>query len=135
MKLSIDKQASGLKIGLALQFILGIYINLFVHFPENADAKANWNFAQHSWIVLLHILIGTILLINATVLLVRVYRLKLNLWKLPAIVGLIGIVIAWLSGEQFVTTQQDGWSFAMALGFVLAVSIYGWGLARNEAKK
>lgn len=124
----------GLKIGLAIQFILGIYINLFVKFPENANARANWTFAQHSWLVLSHILLGTLLLLNAAVLVIRVYRNKLDRWKLPTVIGLIGILIAWLAGEQFVSTGKDAWSFVMALGFVLAVSIYGWGLARNEAK-
>lgn len=132
MKASVEKQANGLKIGLAVQFILGIYVNLFVHFPENADTSHNWAFARHNWWVMLHVLLGTSLLIGAVVFIVRVYRHKLNLWKLPASLGLVGILLAWIGGERFVATQQDAWSFVMALGFVLAVSIYGWGLARNE---
>ncbi len=132
MKKGIEKQANGLKIGLAVQFLLGIYINLFVSFPENADPNANWAFARHNWLIMLHVLLGTALLIGGIVFIIRVYKNKLEHWKLPASLGLAGILTAWLGGERFVATQQDAWSFVMALGFVLAVSIYGWGLSRNE---
>ena len=128
----MKRQVFGIIIGLAVEFLLGMAINLFVSFPQGSDVGKNWDFASHNLLVMTHVIIGTLLVLGAIVLVVRVFRNKIDQWKLPAVVGLISLLVAWGAGDGFVATQKDTMSFLMAAGFVVGIIAYAWGLAKKQ---
>ena len=131
----INRQALGLIIGLAIQYALGMAINLFVAFPTGKNPHEAWGFVLHNPLVLLHLLLGTLIVAGAIALLVRVIKAHNATWLRAAISGLLWVLVAWAAGDTFVTSQLGVLSYAMALGFLLAILSYGFGLyqSRNAA--
>ena len=129
MKLSLlNSQAIGLILGLVVQFLLGIAINLYVQFPANQTREQLWSFAFKQWLVVAHLVVGVGLVLGSIIFLIRSIRQKSLGWKILAAIGLIAVLIAWASGEEFVSTQADIWSFVMSIGFGIALLAYSWGL-------
>lgn len=106
-------------------------INLFVEFPSGSP-HAMWDFTVHNPLVLLHLLVGTLLVFGAIGMVARAVRAGAASWKLPAISGLVWILIAWMSGDTFVTFQSDILSYLMSLSFLLALLSYAFGLYRSR---
>jgi hypothetical protein len=132
MEQKLHKQGFGLIMGLAIQFLLGMYINLFVAYPENQDARQYWEFTKHSPVVMLHLLFGTLLLVGAVAFVVRSYKNNVPSYRLPSVLGLLSLLLAWATGDIFVTSQQDIFSYLMALGFLFGVLSYAWGISRKS---
>jgi len=132
MKNTLTHQGFGLINGLAIQFILGMAINLFVAFPESGGPKAMWGFTLHNPLVLAHLFIGTLLVFGAVAVVVRVFRQGETAWKWPVVSGLIWILVAWAAGDTFVTSQADILSYVMSLAFLLAILSYAFGLYRSR---
>jgi len=124
-------------IGLAVQFLLGIAVNLYVQFPEDQGPKAQWDFASNNWLVIAHLILGTLLVLGAIALVVRAIKARSATWKMPAIAGLLSLILAWTGGDGFAATQNDSLSYIMAVGFILGILSYVWGLYRsgNQAQK
>jgi len=66
------------------------------------------------------------------VLLVRAIRLYDESWKISAGVGLGSILLAIMSGSEFISTQAELYSFAMSLLFVVAVVALCWGIYKTK---
>jgi uncharacterized membrane protein HdeD (DUF308 family) len=120
---------------LGLQYLLGMAANLFVKFPDTNNEKTLWEFAKTQSLLVTHIVLAFLLLIGGIVFLVRAMRRKEKNWIIAASVGLVSILVAIIGGAQFVPTQQDGYSYTMAIAFMVALLSYGWGLYSDSAKK
>lgn len=131
MHSTLNRQGLGLVIGLSIQFVLGMAINLFVEFPSGSPHEM-WDFTVHSPLVLLHLLVGTLLVFGSISMVAQVFRAGVATWKLPAISGLVWILVAWMSGDTFVTSQSDILSYLMSLAFLLALLSYALGLYRSR---
>ena len=111
---------------LALEFILGMYTNLFIAFPDglvNGNAW-KWSMAQ-SPIISAHVLLGTLLLAASLLDLGLGLALKSKTAMLSSVTGLLMMGLAYFSGSAFLTNvQMGGYSFAMALGFIGALAAY-----------
>jgi len=118
---------------LILQYFLGMVANLFVQFPDTNNEKIQWQYAQGQWSVVTHMILGFLLLIGALVLLFRAVRRKEKNWIIAGSLGLFAILAAVGAGSEFIPTQQDIYSYIMAIAFILAVGAYGWGI--YKAKK
>ncbi len=129
----INRQGLGLLIGLAIQYMLGMSINLFVEFPADKTPQGEWEFTLHNPLILLHLVIGTLLVFGSIVLVVRAVRQHAQAWKLPAISGCIWVLVAWIAGDTFVTSQADALSYLMSLAFLLAMLSYVLGLYRSRS--
>jgi hypothetical protein len=114
---------------LVIEFVLGMYTALFVEFPDslaNGNAWA-WSMSQ-SPAVLVHIIVGTLLLLAALVVLVLSFLLRSRAAILTGVLGFVTIAVAYLSGSTFLADiNQDMYSFSMALGFIAAAVVYGVG--------
>jgi hypothetical protein len=117
---------------LILQYLFGMYASLFVHFPDTKNEVALWEFARVQWSVIIHIIIAAGLVLGGIVFLIRALRKKEKVWIIASSLGLFGLLIASFGGARFVPTQQGGYSYLMAVGFLLSFLSYGWGLYKAK---
>jgi hypothetical protein len=123
-----------LLISLVIQYVLGMYVNLFVQFPENATAEQLWEFSWRQPSLATHIVLGILLFIGSFAFLIRVMRRRNLTWKKPALLGFLGILLAGLGGSSFIPTQSDAYSYLMSLAFIVAFFAYTWGLYTDRAR-
>lgn len=105
---------------LVIQFILGMYNNLYVTFPTSGFLD-NWKFAARSISESLHILIGTIILVFTFNTLAKAIRMKNRHMITVGIIGGFSMLLAFIGGILFVSTQNDVWSYAMSIGFLIGI--------------
>ncbi|MCL4338664.1 hypothetical protein M1271_03175 [Patescibacteria group bacterium] len=117
---------------LVIQYLLGMFTNLFVQFPQNTGERQMWEFAWSQPPLALHILVGTGLLLGLTVLVVRSVRYKDANWIKVSVVGTLAILIAEVAGAVFVPSQSDTYSFIMAVCFIITLLAFGWGVYKNK---
>jgi len=114
-------------IALVLEFILGMYTNLFVQFPDSIVYGNDWGWSMtQSPMIIAHVLLGTLLLAASLLTL----GLSVAVKSKPAIgssaAGLVMMGLAYLSGSVFLANiQVGGYSFSMALGFLGTLAAYG----------
>ena len=106
---------------LVLQYIVGMMANLEVQLPSGN--AVSWVFG-HSIIIQLHIYLGTLLIVVELVALVLSLVARHPVGIVAAVAGLALLVFVWLSGVQFLATQQNDLSLRMALGFMGAFIAY-----------
>ncbi len=106
---------------LVVQFILGMTANLWVMIPDYQP----WIVFHRAGPILFHTINALLLLNFSTMSLVRAARERR--WVALAACGLLGVIVAFASGILFVTGgQNDAFSFAMAMGFLLAFVTFGY---------
>jgi hypothetical protein len=114
-------------VALVIQFLLGMYINLYVKFPTSGPAEA-WKFAWTVWPVGVHIILGSLLLLGGISLLVRAIRRKDQHWIVFSAIAVLGLILAYLGGERYITTLNDIASLVMSIGFLTTFLALNWGL-------
>ncbi|HLZ64066.1 MAG TPA: hypothetical protein VKR06_44625 [Ktedonosporobacter sp.] len=119
---------------LVLQYIVGMIANLEVQLPSGNDWS--WVFGN-SIITQIHIYIGTLLIVVALVALILSLVARHPVGIVAAVAGLALLIFAWLSGDQFLLTQQNDQSLRMALGFMGACIAYllGYFFSRVHSQK
>lgn len=117
---NITKLSGALMGLLSLQFLLGMIANLYVALPHSADQASNWNAAWSNWAVASHMVVAIAILILGLVIAFRSRAGKALAWA-----GLVFILVAAMGGEEFVRTQTETWSLVMAIGFIVAMGLYG----------
>jgi hypothetical protein len=97
---------------LFVQFLLGIYLNLFVAHPEGAALTST------------HIAVGIAILLANLFALVTFARTRPRRPGLCALatLGSLSTVLACAAGFRFLATGQNGWSYTMAIGFLLTAT-------------
>lgn len=102
---------------LILQFMLGMLANLYSKIP----AQKPYEVFHEVGFINLHALNGTMLLVLGIILAVRSRH---QTTFRPTLAGLGHMVLAFVSGELFVFTQNDIFSLLMALAFLGAFMSY-----------
>ena len=115
-------------IALVLQYVLGMFVNLYVQFPDslpggNAFAWAN----THSALIQIHIYLGTLLLVLPLITLGLSIALK-DIWRvLMSLAGLLLIFFSYTGGILFlINVQENAPSMWMAVGMIGALVVYGF---------
>jgi len=121
-------QAVVLIVALILQYAVGMYVNLFVPFPEGQTEDQLWEFAWSQPALALHIIFAFLILFGAIMLCIRAARAREKKWIVASGVGLLAIFAAGGSGASFIPSQNDLYSYSMALAFLIALLAYGLGL-------
>lgn len=103
---------------LGLQFILGV---LAEHYTEIPDTKPMTIMNGVNYISV-HALVAILILGLSAYYLVN--RLKFKQPLGIALVGLLGIFVALVTGELFVQTQHDIYSMIMLLGCIVSLAAY-----------
>ncbi len=114
---------------LVLQFILGMALNLFVAFPNvpaGSQEQTYINAIFTTPFLLEHFVVGVGLLLGSAWILVGAARSKVRNASLVAGLGFISILVAYLSGFEFLLSgfRNNALSFAMGLGFIVALLSY-----------
>jgi len=112
---------------LSLQFVLGIWVNLFGSFPSTDSVSAAVMYGGDP-VLTGHYLLAVVLLLLAVVVVYVSIRpgvpARLRWYALG---GLLSIVWAWAAGLEFILSgfSNGGDSFSMALAFIVAMTFYG----------
>jgi hypothetical protein len=114
-------------IVLVLEFVLGMYTALFVKFPESLVEGNAWRWSMtHSFMVMSHVILGTVLMIIALATLGFAFAVRKRVAIITSVVALVMVALAYMSGTVFLSNiEEDAYSFAMAMGFVGAMVAYG----------
>ena len=126
-----------LLISLIVQYALGMYVNLFVSFPEGVTGDQLWPFAWSQPALAAHMTLGILIFIGGIALCIRAARARDRVWIWSSLVGLLAVFAAVGSGGSFIPSQNDIFSYSMALFFIVAFIAYGWGVwaDRPESQK
>src|SRR5581483_4658322 len=124
----LNKHARGIMGALIVEYLLGMFSNLFIAFPEGAHEKQLWEFAWRQWPIALHIIIGILLLLGTITLFIRSIILKNRAWIIASAIGGISVLAAVGAGASFIPKQTDLYSFIMAVSFIVALLAYFWGI-------
>ena len=116
---------------LIIQFILGMINNLWVKIPQ----VKSYEVYHYLGPVSLHTANALFLLIFSIFYLINVFKKKGD--TRLAIIGLIGIVAATIGGLSYVNSggKNDGYSFIMALGFLVVFLVYTYTTFTNLMKR
>lgn len=97
---------------LFLQFLLGMYLNLFVDHPKGAGLTSA------------HITVGIAILLANLFALVTFARTRAGRSGLCALatLGVLSTALASAAGFRFLATGQNGWSYTMAVGFLVTAT-------------
>ena len=127
-KNSLNKLGFGMIIVLIVQYVLGMFTNLFEQFPDGNQIGQLWDFAWSQFPIAAHIIIGSVLLIGSIVFVIRAVRQKNKFWIMASVIGCFGILIAGMSGAMFIPTQNDSYSYLMSIFFLVAFLSYVFGI-------
>jgi CDP-diglyceride synthetase len=107
-----------------------------LHFPKDESSSKAWNFVAHHPLLLLHAIVGTVVICEAITFLVRVSRQRNRAWIILASVGLAFVLIAYVTGENYVSTQRSSSLNDMSLAWFGAIVTYGvgWYWGHKSAK-
>ncbi len=104
---------------LALQFLLGIYINLYVSFPPISELHLH--FPADYIIVMVHMMLGFLILIASFILMLLAIKINDTKMIISSALGFIFVIVAGLSGFIFLFYKYNAYSFSMAFSFIIVV--------------
>ena len=120
---------------LILQFLLGMFANLFVSFSTSTDPNPlAVVFTGGSPALMLHVLIAVVLFILALLVLISAAFVHQRRVVAVASAGFASTALAFFSGIAFVYSSyaNNSLSYLMAVGFLIALIIYGSFAGRGE---
>jgi hypothetical protein len=123
---SLKRRVDGMMIGLGIQFILGMLVNLFGSAPDDPKYATESVVIKLSFFV--HAVIGLSLLVGAVTIYAISRKSGVAGWARSGVLGLLSILFAFGSGIATVIlhgSASEIGSFLMALGFILAYASYG----------
>lgn len=110
---------------LVVQYLLGMYVNLYVDVPSTLTA-AFWE-SQTTLIIIAHMWVGAALLGIAIYLAIRSSTIRIPGVRTSSLSGLLWVSFAFLSGIAFLFGGANNlFSYAMAAGFLFAVMSFGF---------
>lgn len=117
-------------------FVFGMIANLYVEIPEELVNQAAWSWVfSHSAIIVVHILLGTLLVLASLASLVFAFRTHVRSVVIASILGLVFTLLAYFFGSEFVSAGQTNLSsMLMALGFLGALVSYVTGVMKLKTK-
>ncbi len=110
-------------IMLMIQFLLGIYINLYISFPPmNGNYyNAKGIFPAHFILIMVHMMLGIFIMLVAFFILFLSVKIRNMKVIIPALVSLIFIAVAGFAGILFLFAEYNIYSFIMSFSFIVVV--------------
>ena len=131
---------------LVLQFVIGMSLDLFIQLPDSHPGVSGsfigrslhgygWAVTNGGGIALtLHMIIASVLVLGSVATLGFSIAAKHKAWIFASSFGLVGVWLAFLNGLEFINTNLDKHSMAMAMAFMIALVSYGTGLYIGKRK-
>ena len=131
---------------LVIEFLFGMLVNLYVSIPTPLPGATSatsggvlyglvWSLGQTSMpTLLLHVVVGLLLVLISLALLVLSMVARRWQWLEASLIAAVGIILATLSGTNFVESGRVVSSLVMSLGFLLALVAYAVGLYVTHPK-
>ena len=116
-----------LLILLAVQFALGIGVNLYVTLPA-AGHPGHDSWFGNGALLAFHAALGMLLILSALFVLVRAIMARNVALIVTSAAGLVAILLAAFFGSGFTDKLTDGYSLGMALATAVAFACYAIGL-------
>ena len=136
----------GMIVTLLVQFLLGMWVNLFVDIPKDHQGanppeyfsgvavNVTWAILHGPSIFLvLHAVLGLILVAGSISFVVQAVGSGPRSLAIAAIVGAVAVLFAGLNGGSFLNYHEDFSSMIMASFFAIAVGAYAWALSITSA--
>jgi hypothetical protein len=108
---------------LFVQFILGMYVNLYVSFPPlNSIANVgSHGFPSNYIVVMIHMMFGFLILIVSFIILLLSARIRNSKLILSSGISFAFVIIAGISGFLFLFNEANLYSLIMAVSFMIIV--------------
>jgi len=108
---------------LFIQFILGMYVNLYVSFPPlNSITNAGpHGFPPNYIVVMLHMMLGFLILMVSFIMLLLSIKIRNSKLVLSSSVSFVFVIIAGISGFLFLFNEANLYSLIMAISFMIIV--------------
>lgn len=131
---------------LMIEFLFGMLVNLYVSIPTPLPGTTPstsggvlyglaWSLGQTSMpTLLLHVVVGLLLVLISLALLVLSLVARRWQWLAVSLIAAVGIILATLSGSNFVVSGVAASSLVMTIGFLLALLSYATGLYVTRPK-
>jgi hypothetical protein len=132
-------------VSLALQFLAGMVVNLYVRLPASHPGTAApdyfigvaqgdvWALAHSALALRAHVVLGLLLFLASLALIGLAIAARRRAWIVASVFGTIGIMAAGFNGASFLNYGHDFSSLLMSLGFAVAMFAYTLGLAASGA--
>ncbi|MCL4453063.1 MAG: hypothetical protein M1317_03035 [Candidatus Thermoplasmatota archaeon] len=126
----MDNKCSYAYLGLAvimvllfIQFIIGIFINLYVSFPplNSISHIAPAAFPSNYITVMFHMMLGFLILIVSFIMLLLSIKIQNSKLVLSSGISFIFVIIAGVSGFLFLFNEYNLYSLIMAVSFIIIV--------------
>jgi hypothetical protein len=114
----------------ACEFALGMYVNLYVPFPDGSNG---WKVIGLNAIASVHMLVGSLLVLASVGLFALALASRLRRWILWSGLGLLAGLVAAVGGYAFAATESDTFSLLMSLGFAVAMVAYAAPLRQSRS--
>ncbi len=100
-------------------------------------SSSHWTFAFTHPTILLHIVAATVSLVLAIAMPVLAVRARDRSWIILSVIGLAFVVLAFVSGEDYVMTLRKSALSYMSAGWLGAIVTYGvgWYLGHKKARQ
>jgi hypothetical protein len=147
-KSKLPEQATGLLVGYALQFLVGMLLNLFVTLPAKHPGTAGHNYfgqSVHSltwalsngggWELTAHVYLGLLLVLGSCSLFVRALFEHDRQWAIAGGVAALFTLGAAFNGLSFIDFNKDISSMIMATCWLVAVGALIVALLKGSTKK
>lgn len=114
---------------LGVQFLLGMYLNLYVNLPSNTNSFAGY--ISENGILAAHIGFAFLLVILSFVAFFQAIHARIgNLYIFSVLLSTISIVAAGISGMLFMMGGQNNlYSYLMAFFFLISFAFIGFGMS------
>jgi hypothetical protein len=138
----LRRQAGGLLVGYALQFLAGMSLNLFVTLPAKhpgdtgndyfvrSGHSLTWALSGHGgWPLAFHAYLGVLLVLGSAALFVNALIARSRRWEICGSIAALFTIGAFFNGMSFVDFNKDVSSMIMATCWLVAVASLIVGLA------
>jgi hypothetical protein len=125
----LRRNSGAISVMLLVQYSLGMAVNLFEDVPGSDRHRGILGSALHAVThtpagLAFHAILGTLLIVAAISVSVRAWRTRSRKAIAAAVLALVFVLGAWVSGAAFVDQGKDVSSFVMALLTGLAAACY-----------
>jgi hypothetical protein len=110
-------------------------VTISVSMPKDESYSEGWKFAVADLPTLVHILVAALALVEAGILLARCLRVRNIMWSALALIGFVGVLLAFFFGDRLIADGQNaltGMTYSWLIAWVVFAG--GWIVGRRQQR-